>query len=116
MASKNKRLVPPLISNSKLGFLCAKQTVRKISEPGSCLNSTNTILNVITTTSIFSVNPTLLPISSTITSWLTETNEASFSHGNYTKTVYFLKFYFKTPLFEHASHIHTSKCSFKLDT
>lgn len=65
---------------------------------------------------LFSQSTTFLPISSTITSWLTETNEASFSHGNYTKTVDFFKFYFKTPLFEHASHIHTSKCSFKLDT
>ena len=37
MARENKRLGLPLISNSKLGFLCAKQIVRKISEPGSCL-------------------------------------------------------------------------------
>ena len=37
MARQNKRLGPPLISNSKLGFLCAKQIVRKISDPGSCL-------------------------------------------------------------------------------
>lgn len=56
MARKNKRLGPPLISNSKLGFYVQSKKWGRFQNLAAVSDSTNIILNVITTTSIFSVN------------------------------------------------------------